>query len=353
MDQLSDYDYDLPTELIASRPLPKRDASRLLVVDRQRQQIEHRSIADLPEFLHAGDSLVVNDTRVLPARLIGHRTATGGRWEGLFLSTNADGNWRLMGQTRGRLQIGETVTVTPIHPDRGATTDPLLLTLIERAEDGVQVWRCEHEASAITLLNQFGTMPLPPYMQRKTADAGDFERYQTVYARHAGSVAAPTAGLHLTDELLTRCRTAGIGWERVTLHVGIGTFRPIKTERLDEHVMHHEWCAIDKETAARLRAVREAGRRVVAVGTTSVRTLETAAAEGSIQAFEGETDLFLRPGSQFHAVDVLLTNFHLPRSSLLVLVSAFAGRDLIRDAYAEAIRERYRFFSYGDAMLIL
>ncbi len=353
MDQLSDYDYELPEELIASRPLPKRDASRLLVVDRHRRRIEHRSIADLPEFLHSGDSLVVNDTRVLPARLIGQRTATGGRWEGLFLNTNADGNWRLMGQTRGRLQIGETVTVTPIHPDRAATTDQLVLTLLERAEDGIQIWRCEREESAITLLNQFGTMPLPPYMQRKTADAGDFERYQTVYARHAGSVAAPTAGLHLTEELLERCRHTGVGLEQVTLHVGVGTFRPIKTERLDEHVMHREWCAIDKETASRLQTVREANNRVVAVGTTSVRTLETASASGTIRGFEGETDLFLRPGSEFHAVDVLLTNFHLPRSSLLVLVSAFASRDLIREAYAEAIRERYRFFSYGDAMLIL
>lgn len=353
MDQLSDYDYDLPTELIASHPLPERDSSRLLVVDRKRRRLEHRTVSDLPEFLNPGDSLVVNNTRVLPARLIGSRTATGGRWEGLFLSTNSDGNWRLMGQTRGRLQNGESVTITPIHPERAPAGDQLALTLVERAEDGVQIWRCERDESAIALLNRFGTMPLPPYMQRKTADAKDFERYQTVYARHAGSVAAPTAGLHLTDDLLTRCQSNGVGLEHVTLHVGIGTFRPIKTERLDEHVMHHEWCAIDEEAANRLRAVRKAGNRVVAVGTTSVRTLETAAANGSIQAFEGETNLFLRPGSTFHAVDALLTNFHLPRSSLLVLVSAFADRDLIREAYAEAVRERYRFFSYGDAMLIL
>ncbi|WP_166828475.1 tRNA preQ1(34) S-adenosylmethionine ribosyltransferase-isomerase QueA [Thalassoroseus pseudoceratinae] len=353
MDQLSDYDYELPAELIASHPLPQRDASRLLVVDRERQRLEHRSIADLPEFLQPGDSLVVNDTRVLPARLIGQRTATGGRWEGLFLNTTTDGDWRLMGQTRGRLQIGETVTVNPIHPDRATDDAQLVLTLMERADDGVQIWHAESDESAITLLNRFGTMPLPPYMQRKTADSSDFERYQTVYAQHAGSVAAPTAGLHLTDELRQRCQQAKIGWEQVTLHVGIGTFRPIKTERLDEHVMHREWCAIDEATAKRLQAVRDANKRVAAVGTTSVRTLETAAANGTIQAFEGETDLFLRPGSEFHAVDILLTNFHLPRSSLLVLVSALAGRELIREAYKEAIRERYRFFSYGDAMLIL
>ncbi len=352
MNNISDYDYELPTELIADQPAARRDESRLLVIDRQSGELTHRRITDLPELLSPGDTLVLNDTKVIPARLFGRRAATGGRWEGLFVGTTNEGDWRLIGQTRGRLTAGEQIVITPAHDAN--SDDELSLKLIEReAEDGIWIARPESQNDPHSLLAQFGTVPLPPYMHRKLATEADWSRYQTVYARHPGAVAAPTAGLHLTPELLADMQSNGITREFVTLHVGIGTFRPIAVESLSEHHMHSEWCELSPPSAENLRQSREQGGRIVAVGTTSVRVLESAAQQGSIGEWQGETNLFIRPPYEFRAIDCLLTNFHLPKSTLLVLVSAFAGADLIRRAYAEAVRERYRFFSYGDAMLIL
>lgn len=352
-DRLSTYDYPLPDDLIAKEPLPKRDASRLMVLDRRAGTIAHHWIRDLPELLRPRDCLVLNNSKVLPARLFGVRTATGGKWEGLYLNSTAAGRWRLIGQTRGYLRLNETITLTSAN---GETLD---LTLIAKEADGVCEFEPSSSATAIDLLYKFGTVPLPPYMDRKQATPADWERYQTTYARHPGSVAAPTAGLHFTPELLDACRQRGMAIAEVTLHVGIGTFRPVSVENLTEHRMHSEWCELPAATADQLNTVRHAGGRIVAVGTTSLRTLESTAnqrisdQEGSIQAWQGETNLFIRPPYPFRSVDVLLTNFHLPKSTLLMLVAAFGGLELVQNAYRSAIAERYRFFSYGDAMLIL
>lgn len=352
-DLLSTYDYPLPEELIAKEPLAERDASRLMVLDRSRCSITHRIIRELPQILRAGDCLVLNNSKVIPARLFGVRTQTGGKWEGLYLGSTPGGLWRLIGQTRGYLRPEETVTLTS---PAGETLD---LKLIEKETDGV----CQFEPSSgdnvLDLLHRFGTVPLPPYMDRKQATKTDWDRYQTTFARYPGSVAAPTAGLHFTPELLQACAETGISHTEVTLHVGIGTFRPVSVENLAEHQMHREWCEQSASTAARLRDTRHDGGRIVAVGTTSLRTLESALAATSPHAgdgfeeWRGETALFVRPPYQFRSADVLLTNFHLPKSTLLMLVAAFAGLDFILDAYHRAIAERYRFFSYGDAMLIL
>jgi S-adenosylmethionine:tRNA ribosyltransferase-isomerase len=350
-DELAEYDYPLPDELIARHPPARREDARLLVVDRSRGQFEHRMVSDLPAILQAGDLLVLNDSRVLPARLLGERAATGGRWEGLFLRTTAQGEWQLMMQTRGRLRPGETICILPARRQEAA--ERLNLRLLSRDDEGIWNARPEVEIEPFAALERFGTVPLPPYLGRDAADDDDFARYQTTYAASPGSVAAPTAGLHFTPRLLDDCRRQGVAHAFVTLHVGIGTFRPISARRLDEHRMHAEWCEVPAGTAAAIESTRAAGGRIVAVGTTSVRTLESAAAEGRLRAWRGETRLFIRPPYQFQSVDCLLTNFHLPRSTLLVLVGAFAGRERILQAYAEAVRERYRFFSYGDAMLIL
>jgi S-adenosylmethionine:tRNA ribosyltransferase-isomerase len=351
MDRLSDYDYDLPSELIASEPAPRREDARLLVIHRDSGDFEHRTIRDLPEYLHAGDALVLNDTRVLPARLFGTRTATGGKWEGLFLSVDSDGNWQVLGQTKGKLQPGETITVHKAHTPEDPET--FMLSLLKRGGEGQWTARPDSKASHIELLERFGTMPLPPYLNKPLATEQDRVRYQTTFADRPGSVAAPTAGLHFTPALFEQCSQRGVQIEKVTLHVGIGTFRPIQVEHLDDHVMHSEWCELSANTSARLNGVKNSGGRIVAVGTTSVRTLESASSSGTIKPFSGHTDLFIRPPYEFRAVNSLVTNFHLPQSSLLVLVSAFAGRELVREAYQTAIRERYRFYSYGDAMLIL
>lgn len=352
-DQLSTYDYTLPEELIAKQPLPERDASRLLVLDRRTGTIEHRVIRDLPELLQSHDCLVLNNSRVLPARLFGVRTATGGKWEGLYLNSTTQGRWRLIGQTRGYLRLNELITLT------SETGETLELKLIEKEADGVSQFEPSSSESVIELLQRFGSVPLPPYMDRKQATTTDQERYQTTYALHPGSVAAPTAGLHFTPELLDACRLRKIAVAAVTLHVGIGTFRPVAVEHLAEHRMHSEWCELSESTARILTAARTAGGRIVAVGTTSLRTLESAArqqnpADGNpFRAWCGETNLFVRPPYEFRSTDILLTNFHLPKSTLLMLVSAFGGLDFVLDAYRVAIEQRYRFFSYGDAMLIV
>ena len=352
-DDVSLYDYELPEELIAKEPLPERDASRLLVLDRQTGAIQHRGIRELADLLRPGDCLVLNDTRVLPARLIGQRANTGGKWEGLYLGQAENGDWRLIGQTRGYLKPGEQVVLIPLGHDPPSVPDSLHLTLIDREPDGVWLMRPEPAGDTLSLLQQFGTMPLPPYMQRKVATDSDWQRYQTTYASHPGSIAAPTAGLHLTESLLADIEARGIRIARVTLHVGLGTFRPISATTLSEHMMHSEWCEIGEPAVQTIQGVRERGGRIVAVGTTSVRTLETAAADGQLRPWRGATSIFIRPPYQFRVVDALLTNFHLPRSTLFVLVSVLAGLEHIQAAYAAAIRERYRFYSYGDAMLIL
>ena len=348
------YDYDLPAELIAQEPLADRAAARLLRVRRADGSLAHGSVRDLPEILRPGDLLVVNDTRVVPARLVGRRAATGGRWEGLFLRVAAEGPhpgaWVVLAQTRGRPAVGERVVLVD-RDGRDATE----LALVGRAEGGA--WLAVPDAAGpfAEILARVGRVPLPGYIRGGAARPGDDERYQTVFAREAGSAAAPTAGLHFTEPLLAALAARGVARASVTLHVGLDTFRPISAARIDDHPMHTEWCACPAETATAVNATRAGGGRVVAVGTTAVRTLETAArqaaAGGGLAAWSGTTDLFIRPGFSFRAVDCLLTNFHMPRTTLMVLVSTFAGRDLVARAYAEAIRERYRFLSYGDAML--
>lgn len=352
MAELDLYDYHLPDSLIAREPAARRDEARLLVLHRQTGQIEHRIVRELPQLLRPHDLLVLNDTRVLPARLVGRRAATGGRWEGLFLKSPAPGLWEVIGQTRGKLIAGEELIV-PAAADGPGGAIELRLTLVERLADGGWLMRPQQAGSHVDILAQYGQVPLPPYIEREAATAADRERYQTLYAKHPGSVAAPTAGLHFTSELLAECRSREIAQAYVTLHVGLGTFRPISVERLADHVMHYEWCEISPQTVEQVQHTRRIGGRVVAVGTTSVRTLETAARSGSLQPFAGETNLFIQPGFSFHAVDVMLTNFHLPKSTLLVLLSAFAGRELVLQAYATAVAEHYRFYSYGDAMLVI
>ena len=348
MSQLDQYDYTLPKERIAQQPLSCRSDARLMVIDRKSDSIEHRYVRDLPQLLAAGDAVVVNDTRVVAARLVGKRTATGGRWEGLFLESDTSGLWKVLGRTRGKIKAGESVQLV----DREGRTDTTL-TLIAQEEDGSWIVHPESEGEPHEILAQVGRTPLPPYIRGGEMLPEDETRYQTVYAEHPGSVAAPTAGLHFTDALLAQLAEAKIDRYQLTLHVGTGTFKPIASDSLSEHPMHSEWAHLAADTAAALTRVRTSGGRVVAVGTTSMRVLETAARTGSLAAFEGPTDLFIHPPFTFHAVDALLTNFHLPRSTLLVLVRTFGGDALIRRAYALAVEEEYRFYSYGDAMLIL
>ena len=348
MSELNTYDYDLPRELIAQQPLAQRADARLLVVHRNSGSLDHAHVRDLPELLNADDTLVLNDTRVVPARLVGQRTQTGGRWEGLFLRVDDEGHWRLLCKTRGKLTPWETVTLQDDHA-RGE----LQLRMIEKLPDGQWIAHPESDDDALTILGRIGRVPLPPYIRQGEMVAADRERYQTVYARRPGAVAAPTAGLHFTDRLLANLQAKGVGVSRLTLHVGWGTFQPMGAASLDEHKMHEEWGEISPESVQQINARRAAGGRIISVGTTSVRVLESAAADGQLQPWSGQTDLFIRPPYEFRAVDALLTNFHLPKTTLLVLVRTFGGDELIRHAYQEAINEEYRFYSYGDAMLIL
>ena len=360
---LSSYDYHLPKEQIAQHPLAERSASRLMVLHRAGSGVEHRRFHEFPKLLEQGDLLVLNETSVIPARLEGVRAATGGRWEGLFLGVTATGDWRLMGQTRGKLQPGEEISLHPVHvasvrdrrEEQVAPTGSFGLTLVEKESDGVWQARPVVHTDPLAVLQQFGSVPLPPYIAREKAGTDDFERYQTTYARTPGAVAAPTAGLHFTPAIFEQCRERGIATVAVTLHVGVGTFRPISVERLSEHEMHSEWCEVPQGAAEAIERTRRRGGRIVAVGTTTVRTLESVAAahEGRVAPWSGETRLFIRPPYAFRVVDALVTNFHLPKSSLLVMLSALAGRERILQAYANAVAAGYRFFSYGDAMLVL
>jgi len=338
-------DYDLPAELIAQEPAAERDRARLLVVSRADVSLAHRVIADLPELLHPGDLLILNDTRVVPARLLGKRLRTGGKWEGLFLRALPDASWEMLCQTRGRLTEGERILVAP---------GPLELELVRRTSEGHWLAQPSVPHAAFELLQTYGQVPLPPYIGQGRAGEADQERYQTVYAARPGAVAAPTAGLHFTPRLLEQLAEHGIPTARVTLHVGVGTFQPIQAEDFRQHQMHREWGELPAATVAAIAACRLRKGRIIAVGTTTVRVLETAAqANPELQPWSGETDLFIYPPYEFKMVDALLTNFHLPRSTLLLLVGAFAGVDLIREAYRTAIAQQYRFYSYGDAMLVL
>ena len=360
MSELDQYDYDLPKELVAQTPLNRREDARLLVVNRARQSIEHRHVRDLPEILSPTDCLVLNDTKVIPARLVGYRTETGGRWEGLFLETDDNGFWLVMGKTRGKLSANETITL--VDPDG---RDGARLKLVEKGDEGVWTVKPEPSEPMLALLDRVGRVPLPPYIRKGEMVDSDRQNYQTVYARSPGAVAAPTAGLHFTERLLRKMKNAGMTLCRVTLHVGTGTFRPISADVLAEHQMHSEWGCIDEETAATINACRRRGGRIVAVGTTSTRLLESSVQNGGddspdkaenaweVRPYSGQTDLFIRPPYEFHGVDILMTNFHLPRTTLLVLVRTFGGDELIRRAYEQAVAERYRFYSYGDSMIVL
>ena len=351
------FDYELPTDLIAQQPAKRRDQARLLVLNRADQSLTHRTIADLPDLLQSGDLVAFNDTRVVPARLLGRRQRTGGKWEGLFLHAEPDGTWELLSQTRGTLTVGEAIEVTAPSPRAAARGLPEILQLELIEKTPARHWRVRPNVQpsypAWPLLEQYGETPLPPYIRKGKAEPADPERYQTVYAHTPGAVAAPTAGLHFTPELLARLAGRGILPAAVTLHVGIGTFQPVQAADYRQHVMHSEWGELPGSTVAAIAECRQRGGRVIAVGTTSVRVLESVAASGPLRPWSGAVNLYIYPPYQFKAVDVLLTNFHLPRSTLLLMVSAFAGVDLIRAAYTTAIAERYRFFSYGDAMLIV
>ena len=348
MSDLDRYDYDLPDELIAQQPLACRSDARLMVVDRGQQSIAHQHVRDLPDLLHFQDTLVLNDTRVIPARLVGRRTRTGGRWSGLFLEQDDHNIWKVLSRTRGKLEVGETLTL-----DAHDSTKTLILHLLQPLDDGLWAVRPGTPESTFDLLDQFGRVPLPPYIRGGNMVDADRQNYQTVFASEPGAVAAPTAGLHFTAPLLREIATRGVAVSRVTLHVGLGTFRPLQTDTLTAHRMHSETGAIGAETSQLLNQRRQEGGRIVAVGTTSVRVLETAAHAGQLRPWSGATNLFIRPTYRFQCTDALLTNFHLPRSTLLILVQTLAGDTLIREAYRVAIAQRYRFYSYGDAMLIV
>ncbi len=355
----SQFDYDLPQELIAQTPVEPRDASRLMVVHRGSAQIEHRIFHDIVQYLRPGDLLILNQTRVIPARLFGRKVETGGRVELLLLQREDDRLWQAL--VRGKkLRPGTRIELqAPAGrgADRSGSPESVIAEIVAGLESGGRLVRFEQPIEP--LLGEMGTVPLPPYIHRPLADP---ERYQTVYGRVEGSVAASTAGLHFTPELLVGLRRLGVEMAYITLQIGLDTFRPVKEERVQDHQIHTEWYELTAPVAEQINRAKLVGRRVVAVGTTVVRALESAAggcapdgqvcAWKAVSAYSGPTDLFIIPGYTFRVVDAMITNFHLPRSTLLMLVSAFAGRDLIFQAYQQAIEQRYRFFSFGDAMLL-
>ena len=338
--QLSDFDYHLPEELIAQHPCDPRDQSRLLVLDRHSGAISHQGFSNLLEHLQPTDTLVFNDTRVIPARLIGAKERTGGKVEVFLLNQVAEGEWETLVKPGKKALPG-----TMIH-----FGDELKAEILSVTDFGGRRVRFHYQGIFHEILDRLGETPLPPYITEKLEDK---ERYQTVYAKEKGSAAAPTAGLHFTSDLMAAMTAKGITLSFITLHVGLGTFRPVKEGTIENHVMHREYYSVPPETALAVNRAKEAGTRVIAVGTTSVRTLETAGASGQLQAGTGWTEIFIYPGYQYQMVDGLVTNFHLPKSSLLMLVSAFSQRDIIFNAYREAVKESYRFFSFGDAMFII
>ncbi|MDR1491491.1 MAG: tRNA preQ1(34) S-adenosylmethionine ribosyltransferase-isomerase QueA [Planctomycetaceae bacterium] len=358
---LSHYGFQLPQELIAQMPTVPRSDSRLMVVNRQDETIRHAHVRDIAQFLRPEDCLVLNNTKVIPARLIGRRAATYGYWEGLFLEADEHGLWKILCKTRGKLQSGEKILLQTSDGHVGFS-----LEMLTKQDDGNWLVKPLTDEKpdrpsgtfsyekTLSILNQIGWVPLPPYIRNGRMLPSDKELYQTVYASQPGAVAAPTAGLHFSPELLMQIQNLGVDLVPVTLHVGAGTFRPISVEHIDKHVMHDESCEISEKAVARIQKRQKAGGRVIAVGTTSVRTLESATDQHRVlKPFSGTTTLFIKPGYEFRIVDAMMTNFHLPFSTLLVLVRTFGGDDLLKRAYEEAIAEQYRFFSYGDAMLIL
>ena len=338
----ADFDFHLPEELIAQTPLEKRDASRLLIVDRSSGEFSDQHFDSIIDQLQPGDALVMNNTRVLPARLYGEKPGTGGHVELLLLKNTEGDQWEVLAKPAKRLKVGAQVSFGDGR---------LTATVVEELEHGGRIVRFDYQGIFLEVLESLGEMPLPPYIHEKLADR---ERYQTVYAKENGSAAAPTAGLHFTKELLAQIEAKGVKLVYLTLHVGLGTFRPVSVDNLDDHEMHSEFYTLSEEAASTLREVKANGHRVIAVGTTSIRTLETIGNkfQGDIQADSGWTNIFIKPGYQWQIVDAFSTNFHLPKSTLVMLVSAFAGRDLTLKAYEHAIAERYRFFSFGDAMFI-
>ena len=335
-----DFYYDLPQELIAQTPLAQRDSSRLLVLNKSTGAVEHRHFHDILDYLRPGDCLVLNNSRVLPARLLGKR-ATGGAVEVLLLKDTGNDVWECLTKPGRKTPVGAALSF-----GEGLLT----ATVVEAKEDGNKLVQFHYQGIFLEILEQLGKMPLPPYIKEELQDQ---ERYQTVYSKVNGSAAAPTAGLHFTPELLDAIRAKGVKLAWVTLHVGLGTFRPVKAEEITDHHMHAEFCMLSAETAALLNQTRQAGGRIVCVGTTSCRTIESFAADdGSFSEKSGWTDIFIYPGYRFKAMDALITNFHLPESTLIMLVSAFAGRETVLNAYKIAVEERYRFFSFGDAMFI-
>ncbi len=343
------YDFDLPKELIAQQPTRNREDARLLVVDRSKQELEHAHFRDITDWLRPGDCLVLNETKVIHAKLVGYRTQTGGRWQGLFLERDeTSGIIKVMCKTRGNIQPGETVTLQ----DRDGL-DRVVVKLVAKLGGGCWALTPEDEMTTQDFLAQLGRVPLPHYIRDGNMTDADVDDYQTVYAKSEGSVAAPTAGLHFSERLLNRVIDAGVNLCKVTLHVGTGTFRPISTETIEGHQMHGESGEIGQSSIDLIQRTRKNGGRVIGVGTTSVRLLETVGSVDPTTAWAGTTDLYIRPGHEFRLLDGMITNFHLPRTTLLVLVRTFGGDKLIKQAYQEAIENKYRFFSYGDGMLIV
>lgn len=336
---LSEFDYHLPEELIAQKPCEPRDQSRLLVVDKQTGEIEHRRFYELKEYLVPGDTLVFNDTRVIPARLFGAK-ATGGKVEVFLLTRKTGDEWEVLVKPGKNAKIGTRISFG----------EELSCEVLDHTDFGGRIVRFSFSGIFEEILDRLGQTPLPPYIKEALADK---ERYQTVYAKERGSAAAPTAGLHFTEEMLAELKGMGVNLAFVTLHVGLGTFRPVNVEQIEEHAMHREYYSVPQETAEMVNKAKAEGRRVIAVGTTAIRTLESAVAQkGRIEAKSDWTSIFIYPGYAFNIVDAIITNFHLPKSTLLMLISAFAGREMVFHAYEEAIKERYRFFSFGDAMLL-
>ena len=339
--QTSEYDYDLPENLIAQTPLKNRSASKMLVMDRQTGSLEHKEFTDILDYLNKGDVLVINDTKVIPARLIGTKEETKATIELLLLKEVGDDTWECLSRPFKRLHVGTKISFG----------DSLLIAeVIEKKEEGMVRIKFSYKGIFLEILEQLGEMPLPPYIHEKLSDK---DRYQTVYAKNMGSAAAPTAGLHFTDDLLKKIEEKGIIIAKVTLHVGLGTFRPVEVDDVTKHKMHSEYYQMSEETATILNQAKQENRRIIAVGTTSTRTLETVMQKyGEFKSCEGTTDIFIYPGFTFQAIDGLITNFHLPKSTLLMLVSAFSKKEYILHAYEEAIKHEYRFFSFGDAMFI-
>lgn len=339
--KVSDFYFELPEELIAQHPLEKRDSSRLMVLDKETGEIEHRKFHDILEYLNEGDTLVLNNTRVLPARLIGEKEETGGKIEFLLLKRIEGDKWECLAKPGRKAKVGTVFTFGE---------GKLKAIVREIGEEGNRIIEFKYDGIFEQVLDELGQMPLPPYIHEKLEDK---ERYQTVYSKEKGSAAAPTAGLHFTEELLKEIKAKGVNIAYLTLHVGLGTFRPVKVDDVNNHVMHSEYYHLDKENAELINKTKEDGKRVIAVGTTSSRTLETIGDEnGRVREQSGWTDIFIYPGYKFKIVDNLITNFHLPESTLIMLVSALAGQDNIMNAYNTAVKEKYRFFSFGDSMFI-